>query len=71
MKKSIAFCLSLIAVSVTLSAQVKSPAEFLGYELGSHFTPHYKVADYFRQTALASPKNIKLIEYGKPTKVGH
>lgn len=65
MKKSIAFCLSLIAVSVTLSAQVKSPAEFLGYELGSHFTPHYKVADYFKQTALASPKNIKLIEYGK------
>ncbi len=65
MKKSIAFCLFLIAATVVSKAQVKSPDVFLGYELGSHFTPHYKVADYFRQAALASPQNIKLIEYGK------
>ena len=50
---------------LVLNAQIKSPDEFLGYELGAHFTPHYKVADYFKQTAVASPKNVKLIEYGK------
>jgi hypothetical protein len=65
MKRSITFCLFLIALTVVSNAQVKSPDEFLGYDLGSHFTPHYKVADYFRQTASAAPKNIKLIEYGK------
>lgn len=65
MKKSITFCLVFMASVLVLNAQIKSPDEFLGYELGTHFTPHYKVADYFRQTAVASPKNIKLIEYGK------
>ncbi|RZK67751.1 MAG: zinc carboxypeptidase, partial [Pedobacter sp.] len=54
-----------MASVLVLNAQIKSPDEFLGYELGTHFTPHYKVADYFKQTAVASPKNIKLIEYGK------
>ncbi|WP_235527364.1 M14 family metallopeptidase [Pedobacter sp. Leaf41] len=65
MKKSITFCLVFMASVLVLNAQIKSPDEFLGYELGTHFTPHYKVADYFKQTAVASPKNIKLIEYGK------
>lgn len=65
MKKSLAFCLFFISSFLFVHAQIKSPDQFLGYELGSHFTPHFKVAEYFRQTALASAKNIKLIEYGK------
>jgi len=65
MKKSLTFCLFFISSILFVSAQVKSPDQFLGYELGSHFTPHFKVAEYFRQTALASSKNVKLIEYGK------
>ncbi|MCX2472811.1 M14 family metallopeptidase [Pedobacter sp. MC2016-05] len=65
MKKSITFCLIFIGSVLVLNAQIKSPDEFLGYELGAHFTPHYKVADYFKQIAVASPKNVKLIEYGK------
>ncbi|WP_231427027.1 M14 family metallopeptidase [Pedobacter sp. Leaf250] len=65
MKKSITFCLFLVASVLVSTAQIKSPDEFLGYELGSHFTPHHKVVDYFKQTASSSPKNIKLIEYGK------
>ncbi|KQR71814.1 M14 family metallopeptidase [Pedobacter sp. Leaf176] len=56
------FALSLV---LNIKAQVKSPDEFLSYELGSHFTPHHKVADYFRQTAAAASKNVKLIDYGK------
>lgn len=65
MKKTLTLCLLLLSAVLLVSAQVKSPDEFLGYELGTHFTPHYKVADYFRQTAVASSKNVKLIEYGK------
>lgn len=65
MKKSLTFCLIAFSSIFFANGQVKSPDVFLGYELGSHFTPHYKVVDYFRQTAAASSKNIKLIEYGK------
>ncbi|SEQ75757.1 M14 metallopeptidase family protein [Pedobacter rhizosphaerae] len=65
MKKLLTFCVAILASVLSLNAQVKSPDEFLGYELGTHFTPHHQVANYFRQAAAFSPKNIKLIEYGK------
>jgi len=65
MKKLLTFFAAILASVLTLNAQVKSPDEFLGYALGSHFTPHHQVAAYFRQAAAAAPKNIKLIEYGK------
>lgn len=65
MKRLLTFCLISLTSILFVHAQVKSPDDFLGYELGSHFTPHHKVTDYFRQTAAASAKNMKLIEYGK------
>jgi Zinc carboxypeptidase len=65
MKRLLTFCLISLTTVFFVQAQLKSPDDFLGYELGAHFTPHHKVADYFRQTALASAKNVKLIEYGK------
>ncbi|RYF99692.1 MAG: zinc carboxypeptidase, partial [Chitinophagaceae bacterium] len=65
MKKLFTICLLALSSVLFVKAQVKSPDEFLGYELGTHFTPHFKVADYFRQTALAASKSVKLIEYGK------
>lgn len=65
MKKLFTICFFATSLVLTIQAQVKSPDEFLGYELGTHFTPHHKVADYFRQTAAASSKNVRLIDYGK------
>ncbi|WP_142682976.1 M14 family metallopeptidase [Chitinophaga polysaccharea] len=44
-------------------AQVPTPDQFLGYPLGTQFTPHYKVVDYFKQVA-ATAKNVKLEQYG-------
>lgn len=46
-------------------AQLKSPSEFLGYELGTQFTRHHQVVDYYQYLAKAEPKRMKLIEYGK------
>ncbi|MCW3464064.1 M14 family metallopeptidase [Chitinophaga nivalis] len=46
-----------------MHAQVPTPDQFLGYPLGSQFTPHYKVVDYFK-TVAASVKNVKLEQYG-------
>ena len=31
--------------------QLQSPSEFLGYELGTQWTPHYKVMDYVQHLA--------------------
>jgi len=37
------------------SQTIKSPDEFLGYELGTQFTFHYRAVDYFRYVAESSP----------------
>ena len=47
-----------------LPAQLKSPADFLGYELGQHFTPHYKIMNYFYHAAAVVPTKMKLERYG-------
>jgi hypothetical protein len=44
--------------------QPKLPDVFLGYALGKHFTPHYKVVDYFKSVAQGCEKNVKLQNYG-------
>lgn len=65
MHKKLYSLLLLLSLSLTAFAQqIKTPAEFLGYKLGDQFTPHYRIAEYFRYIAQAS-KNIKLVEYGK------
>lgn len=61
------FLLSFLFFVVTsnfVQAQKKSPDEFLGYKLGSHFTPHQRVVDYYHYIA-EGDQNIKLIPYGK------
>lgn len=59
---SVALCFLLIISNV--QAQLKSPDQFLGYSLGSHFTNHEKVVAYFKHVA-SSSENIKVIPYGK------
>lgn len=54
------FTLLFLFVSFQFTAQnLKSPSEFLGYELGSQFTRHADVVDYFSDVAEKSP----LVEY--------
>ena len=45
-------------------SQSKSPNEFLGYELGSRFSRHHQVVDYFEHVS-NSNENVKLIKYGE------
>lgn len=44
-------------------SQLQSPSDFLDYELGSQWTPHYKVLNYFRHVAEQSPM-VKAEQYG-------
>jgi hypothetical protein len=64
MLKAIAFFLLLVSF-ISINAQLKSPEQFLGYKPGTHFTPHWKVADYFRQVAANTSSMVKLQQYGE------
>lgn len=47
------------------SQDLKSPSRFLGYELGSEFTRHHEVVDYYQYLAAEAPDRVKLAIYGK------
>ena len=65
MKKTF-LSLMLLALFTTLSwAQgLQSPDDFLGYELGTRFTPHHKVVAYYQHVA-GQMSNVKLQKYGE------
>lgn len=59
---------SLVILLLTLAnvfAQVKSPEEFLGYKVGTRFTPHWKLVSYYQHVAQAVPGMVKLQQYGE------
>ncbi|MFX0557613.1 M14 family metallopeptidase [Maribacter sp. CXY002] len=55
----------LFLLPLLVLAQIKSPSEFLGYELGSQFTRHHQVIDYYEYLAETIPDRMQLTEYGK------
>jgi hypothetical protein len=55
----------LVMIVSVRGQEVPSPQQFLGYALGSHFTPHDKIVAYFREVAKASPDRMSLKEYGR------
>ena len=60
-----AFILFFFVSSITIFSQtIKSPAEFLGYEIGSRFTRHHQVVNYFKYVSNSLP-NVKLEKYGE------
>ena len=62
MRRSLLLAIMMLGF-LPVKAQAPTPEQFLGYPLGTRFTPHYKVVDYFRQVATAV-KNVKLEQYG-------
>jgi hypothetical protein len=64
MKRSL-FIISVILLNLfhCNSQTIKSPDEFLGYELGTQFTFHQRAVDYFRYLAESSPL-AEYREYG-------
>lgn len=45
-------------------AQIPSPESFLGYKVGTRFTPHHRLVEYYKAVAAASPSTVKLQQYG-------
>ena len=65
MKKTL-LCLCLLAFTLfqTQAQSLKSPDEFLGYKLGTRFTPNYKVVDYYEYVT-NQLSNAKIHQYGQ------
>lgn len=58
--------LLIVFFSAKIAAQqLKSPSEFLGYELGTQFTRHHEMVDFYQYVAQVAPDRVQLVEYGK------
>jgi|GEM_PF-4457877 len=67
MKRILIFALLLSAVIVSAQTKIQTPDEFLGYELGSRFSRHHRVVEYFKYVDELSP-NVKVTQYGETKK---
>jgi len=64
--KRFIFVISLCILGVSSSPQqMASPEKFLGYPLGSQFTPYFKIVNYFQELAQANSATIKLEKFGE------
>lgn len=64
MKQFLRLFVFLFALS-SVSQEIQSPSEFLGYELGTEFTRHHEVVDYYQYLAEKVSNRVRLQEYGK------
>lgn len=64
MKYSLLAC-TLLLFTISTAQELKSPSEFLGYELGTQFTRHHEVVDYYQYLAKTAANRVQLLEYGK------
>ena len=63
MNRFLPILLCLFSISITAQG-LKSPSEFLGYELGTQFSRHHEVVDYYEYLADAASDRVKLVQYG-------
>jgi len=61
----IALFLTLNAITFSIAQNLQSPKDFLGYELGTQFSRHHQVVDYFKHVALQIPSQVQLEKYGE------
>ncbi|GAA4733129.1 M14 family metallopeptidase [Flavisolibacter ginsenosidimutans] len=54
----------LLTTSLFATTQIPSPEQFLGYKIGTHYTPHYRIVEYFKAVTAASSSTVKLQQYG-------
>lgn len=66
MKKIIPFLVLIVFISNKTWAQTAaSPEQFLGYKIGTQYTNHQKIVDYFKFIAQAKPAMVKIEKYGE------
>ena len=63
-KNLLLFCCVLLSHFICF-AQLKSPEQFLGYKIGTAYTPHWKIVEYYKHVSATVPSLIHLQEYGQ------
>lgn len=53
------------SVFITSAQTIKSPSEFLGYEIGTQFSRHHQVIDYFQYVESQLSNQVKMEKYGE------
>ena len=64
MKIKFLFIIAFLTFGSIISQTLQTPSQFLGYEIGSRFTRHHKVIDYFKYVSKNS-SNVELEKYGE------
>lgn len=64
-QKKILLILILLITTFTQAQQILSPDNFLGYTLGSKFSRHHQIIDYFKYLSNKDSSRIKLEKYGE------
>ena len=57
--------ITLGIISSTFSQNIPSPDNFLGYKIGTQFSRHHQVIDYFKAVEKAIPNQVKIEKYGE------
>lgn len=65
MRKNILVVIGLLFSLYSIGQTLQSPEQFLGYKIGTQYTPHYKIAAYFKAVAQAKPDMVKVEKYGE------
>lgn len=55
----------LLLVNIVFAQTLQSPEQYMGYKIGTRYTRHHKVVDYFRSVAQARPEMVKIEKYGE------
>ncbi len=64
--KSLLSILVILVLSISVTAQnVPSPETYLGYKVGTRYTRHHKIVEYFNTVAKARPDMVKIESYGQ------
>jgi murein tripeptide amidase MpaA len=61
----------LFSLLFSVKGQLKSPEEFLGYKIGTRYTPHWKIVNYFNYVAAHNTSTVKLEKYGETNEGRH
>ncbi len=65
LKKTLLLTLTFAISSLVTFAQLQSPEQFLGYRIGTQFTPHHRVMAYLEHVAATASDRVKLQTYGR------
>jgi len=63
--KKLLYSILFLSTCISIAQELKSPSEFLRYELGTQFTRHHEVVDYYQYLASVASDRVQLQEYGK------